>query len=129
MENKLDFKTVADAALNAVDNLLAEWLPSGKYKGHEFFALNPTRADKHLGSFAVNTHSGAWADYATNDAGGDLVSLYAYLFCNGRQGDALKAVAERLRIGKFRSGRKEGMGRRAENGQVETRKVAAYCAV
>lgn len=101
MENKLDFKTVADAALNAVDNLLAEWLPSGKYKGHEFFALNPTRADKHLGSFAVNTHSGAWADYATNDAGGDLVSLYAYLFCNGRQGDALKAVAERLRIGNF----------------------------
>ena len=101
MENKLDFKTVADAALNAVDNLLAEWLPSGKYKGHEFFALNPTRADKHLGSFAVNTHSGAWADYATNDAGGDLVSLYAYLFCNGRQGDALKAVAERLRFGIF----------------------------
>ena len=101
MENKLDFKTVADAALNAVDNLLAEWLPSGKYKGHEFFALNPTRADKRLGSFAVNTHSGAWADYATNDAGGDLVSLYAYLFCNGRQGDALKAVAERLRIGNF----------------------------
>ena len=26
MENKLDFKTVADAALNAVDNLLAEWM-------------------------------------------------------------------------------------------------------
>lgn len=99
--NKLDFKGVADAALNSVDNLLSEWLPGGKYKGHEFFALNPTRADKSLGSFAVNTHSGAWADYATGDAGGDLVSLYAYLFCGGKQGDALRQVAERLRIGGF----------------------------
>lgn len=99
--NKLDFKSVADAALNAVDNLLAEWLPGGKYKGHEFFALNPTRADRHLGSFAVNTHSGAWADYATDDAGGDLISLYAYLFTHGNQGDALRAVAERLNIGGF----------------------------
>ena len=99
--NKLDFKTVADAALVAADNLLAEWLPGGKYKGHEFFALNPTRADRHLGSFAVNTHSGAWADYATNDAGGDLISLYAYLFTGGNQGDALRAVAERMNIGGF----------------------------
>lgn len=98
---KLDFKSVADAALNAADNLLAEWLPGGKYKGHEFFALNPTRADRHLGSFAVNTHSGAWADYATGDAGGDLISLYAYLFTNGNQGDAFRAVADRLNIGNF----------------------------
>lgn len=99
--NKLDFKTVADAALNAADNLLAEWLPGGRYRGHEYFALNPTRADKHLGSFSVNTHSGAWADHATGDAGGDLVALYAYLFTSGKQGDALRAVADRLRIGGF----------------------------
>lgn len=99
--NKLDFKTVADAALNAADNLLAEWLPGGRYRGHEYFSLNPTRADKHLGSFSVNTHSGAWADHATGDAGGDLVALYAYLFTSGKQGDALRAVADRLRIGGF----------------------------
>ena len=40
--DKLDFKNVASAALAAADNLLAEWLPSGRYKGHEFYALNPT---------------------------------------------------------------------------------------
>lgn len=99
--NKLDFKTVADAALAAADNLLAEWLPGGKYKGPEFFALNPTRADRHLGSFAVNTHSGAWADYATDDKGGDLISLYAYLFTGGNQGEAFRAVSDRLNLGGF----------------------------
>ena len=99
--DKLDFKNVASAALAAADNLLAEWLPSGRYKGHEFYALNPTRADKHLGSFVVNTHTGQWSDFATGDSGGDLISLYAYCFTNGNQGEALKAVAERLRIGDF----------------------------
>ena len=90
--NKLDFQSVAAAALGAVDSLLSEWLPGGKYKGHEFFALNPTRADKSLGSFAINTNTGEWSDYATGDAGGDLISLYAYLFCSGKQGDAFRAV-------------------------------------
>lgn len=99
--DKLDFKNVASAALAAADNLLAEWLPSGRYKGHEFYALNPTRADKHLGSFVVNTHTGQWSDFATGDSGGDLISLYAYCFTNGNQGEAMKAVAERLRIGDF----------------------------
>ena len=99
--DKLDFKNVASAALAAADNLLAEWLPSGRYKGHEFYALNPTRADKHLGSFVVNTHTGQWSDFATGDSGGDLISLYAYCFTNGNQSEAMKAVAERLRIGDF----------------------------
>ncbi len=99
--NKLDFQSVAAAALGAVDSLLSEWLPGGKYKGHEFFALNPTRADKSLGSFAINTNTGEWSDYATGDAGGDLISLYAYLFCSGKQGDAFRAVSERLNIGGF----------------------------
>ena len=98
---KLDFEKVAAAALAAADNLLAEWLPGGKYKGHEYFALNPTRADRSLGSFAININTGAWADYATGDAGGDLISLYAYLFCSGRQRDAFRAVAERLDVGGF----------------------------
>jgi|GEM_PF-350339 hypothetical protein len=98
--DKIDFKAVAQAALGAADSLLAEWLPEGRYKGAEFFALNPTRSDKHLGSFTVNTHTGMWADYATGDRGGDLVSLYAYL--NGvSQGDAARALSERLRLGNF----------------------------
>lgn len=99
--NLLDFKEIADSALGYVDGLLAEWLPSGKYDHHEYVALNPMRADKNLGSFRVNTRTGEWADFATGDKGGDLVSLYAYLFCANKQGEALKALAERLRIGNF----------------------------
>ena len=32
------------------------------------------------GSFSVSITTGVWADFATDDRGGDLVSLYAYLF-------------------------------------------------
>jgi hypothetical protein len=42
-------------------------------------ALNPRRADCRLGSFKVNLNTGRWADFATGDRGGDLISLLAYL--------------------------------------------------
>ena len=100
MSQSIDFATISSAALGAVDNLLAEWLPSGRYDGHEFVALNPTRADKKLGSFRINTRSGQWADFATGDKGGDLIDLYAYLYsCNTAQ--AARAIAERLSLGNF----------------------------
>lgn len=65
-------------ALNA-EQLVPVWLPQGKQDGEEWVALNPRRADKHLGSFRINLKTGLWADFATGDKGGDLVSLYAYL--------------------------------------------------
>ena len=38
-------------------------------------AFNPRRADRHLGSFQINVRTGKWADFATGDRGGDLISL------------------------------------------------------
>ncbi|ULJ67891.1 DUF5906 domain-containing protein [Wielerella bovis] len=99
--NDLDFKTVAAAALAEIDSLLAEWLPNGKYDGHEYVALNPNRADKRLGSFRINLNNGLWSDFACDAKGKDLIDLYAYLFCGGKKGQALRDVAERLRIGNF----------------------------
>ena len=100
MSQSIDFATISSVALSSVDNLLAEWLPSGRYDGHEFVALNPTRADKKLGSFRINTRSGQWADFATGDKGGDLIDLYAYLnSCNTAQ--AARSIAERLSLGGF----------------------------
>lgn len=56
------------------------WLPDGRQQGDEWIALNPTRDDKKPGSFSVNLQTGAWSDFAYDDArGNDLVSLYAYL--------------------------------------------------
>lgn len=94
----IDFSTVASAALGMAEQLLAEWLPDGKLAGGEWTALNPTRADGRAGSFKVNIRTGAWSDFATGDAGGDLVSLYAYLFTGGKQGDAARAVAKRCGV-------------------------------
>jgi hypothetical protein len=47
-------------------------------------ALNPTRSDRHLGSFRINLSTGRWADFATGDGGRDVVSLAAYLARLGR---------------------------------------------
>ncbi len=95
---RIDFKAIAEAALGQAEQLVIEWLPDGKPSGSEWVALNPTRSDSKPGSFSVNRNTGAWSDFATGDKGGDLVSLYAYLFTHGRQKDAAKELAERLGI-------------------------------
>lgn len=94
---RVDIRRVAGAALASIDTLLPEWLPGGRRDGHEFKALNPTRADDKIGSFSVNLNSGAWGDFATDDKGGDLVSLYAYI--KGlTQLQAAKSLAQQLGV-------------------------------
>lgn len=88
----IDFKAVAAAALADSERLVTTWLPGGKRSGDEYFPLNPRRADKSPGSFAINLANGTWADFASDDRGGDLVSLYACLN-NCSQTDAAAAVA------------------------------------
>ena len=95
--SKIDFKAIASAALSRADSLLRQWLPDGKRDGHEYKALNPTRADSKLGSFSINLNTGAWADFATGDQGGDLVSLYAFLH-GLDQPKAAREVAELVGI-------------------------------
>lgn len=92
---RIDFKQVAEAARNALDGLVSSWLIDGRCDGHEWVARNPTRSDAKSGSFKVNLRTGAWADFATDDKGGDAISLYAYLF-GGSQLEAAQAVADQL---------------------------------
>ncbi|MFI5165001.1 MAG: hypothetical protein ACHQQS_00105 [Thermoanaerobaculales bacterium] len=75
--------------------LLHRWLPGGHREGREWVALNPTRVDHHLGSFRINLDTGRWADFATNDRGGDPISLLAYLN-NCSQLDAAHDLAAML---------------------------------
>jgi len=71
--------------------LLKKLLPSRKLEKHEYIALNPTRNDKRAGSFRINVMTGKWADFATGDKGGDIISLWAYV--NGTiQIDAARAL-------------------------------------
>lgn len=65
--------------LRQVELLLNCWLPDGRVEGAEYVALNPKRLDRRLGPFRVNMPTGAWGDFATDAAGGDLISLAAYL--------------------------------------------------
>ena len=58
---------------------IRDWLPNGREDNGEWVALNPTREDKTAGSFKVNLRTGAWIDNATDDRGGDAISLYAFL--------------------------------------------------
>lgn len=88
-----DFRGTAVHALAQVDAVLAHWLPDGKISGSEYQARNPTRDDKRPGSFSVNINTGQWGDFATDDRGGDLISLIAYL--DGiTQGEAETRLAE-----------------------------------
>lgn len=94
---EFDFERVARGALQSIDAVLARWVPDGKRQGHEYVALNPVRNDQRTGSFSVNINTGAWADFATGDKGGDLIALVAYT--DGiKQAEACKRLAEFLRI-------------------------------
>jgi hypothetical protein len=94
---RLDFAAINRAALSALPALLARWLPGGHYRGAEYVARNPRRADHRPGSFSVNTRTGKWGDFATGDKGGDPISLAAYLSGTG-QAEAARALAEMLGV-------------------------------
>jgi hypothetical protein len=95
MSRRIDFDAVNAAARAALPALLRRWLPDGKQMGREYVAKNPTRADRRLGSFKVNLNTGKWADFASGDSGGDVVSLAAYLSDTG-QGEAARRLADML---------------------------------
>ena len=97
MNDRIDFRGIAQAALADVHGVLAEWLPGGRMHGAEYVATNPTRGDERPGSFSINTHTGAWSDFASGDKGGDLVALVAYLErCD--QADAARVLGPRYGI-------------------------------
>lgn len=76
---KIDFIYLNFQIKPYILQLLMQLLPGGKLENREYVALNPTRSDQHLGSFRINTFTGKWADFATNDKGGDFISLWAYV--------------------------------------------------
>ena len=93
---KIDFQFVADAAVRQIHSLLARWLPGGQESSGEYKVTNPTRKDRSAGSFSVRVtgaKAGSWGDFATDDAGKDLISLYAYVYGSRNQAEAARAVA------------------------------------
>lgn len=98
MKAPLDFDLVNRSALAVLPAVLGRILPNGKTVAGEYVVLNPTRADRRAGSFKVNMLSGRWADFATGDKGGDVVSLVAYLE-GVTQAKAGRLLSEMLGLG------------------------------
>ena len=96
-QHRLDFEGIGRVALANAHEVLRRWLPDGRLEGDEWVAINPRRADHRRGSFKVNVDTGKWADFATGDAGGDLVSLAAYL-AGVSQGEAVRELANMLGV-------------------------------
>ena len=93
----MKFSELNARLLPSFATLVTQWLPSGKRMGEEWVALNPTRNDNKAGSFRINMNTGKWADFATNDNGGDPISLYAYLH-NLDQKDAADQLAGHMGV-------------------------------
>ena len=91
------FAAVNGAARVNAARVVAAMLPDGRREGREWVARNPRRSDKSPGSFKVNLATGRWADFATGDSGGDLVSLAAYL-AGCSQGEAATRLGAALGV-------------------------------
>jgi len=75
----INFELVKELALDCLDSILEHWLPDGERRGRQYVPYNTLRDDAELGSFQINTENGIWMDFATDDKGGDPISLVAYL--------------------------------------------------
>ncbi|MFM9863333.1 MAG: hypothetical protein ACKVRO_06975 [Micropepsaceae bacterium] len=93
----VDFHRINAVALTNLEPILARWLPNGRRRFREYTARNPTRNDRTAGSFRINLTTGRWADFATGDKGGDVISLAAYLH-RLNQREAAKHLAVMLNI-------------------------------
>ena len=69
------FTAINSAALPRLEALCARWLPGGKRIGAEW-TCGSLRGEPGR-SCKVNLRTGRWADFATGERGGDVVSLAA----------------------------------------------------
>jgi putative DNA primase/helicase len=71
----IQFTALAEALLASADRLVPLWLPDGDQQGHEYKCASLSGGKGS--SCSVNLTNGRWADFASDEQGGDLLSLYA----------------------------------------------------
>lgn len=74
------FADIKIALEDKIESLVRELVPDGHKNGKYWIGKNPTRADRHGGSFwvLIGRNPGVWRDEATGD-GGDVISLVQYV--------------------------------------------------
>lgn len=91
MADQPDFEGLARELVSDARNILPRWLPGGRLNGREYCCGN-LRGEPG-DSLRVNVNTGMWADFAGNDKGGDLISLYAAI--EGiKNGEAFRRLSE-----------------------------------
>jgi hypothetical protein len=90
---RIDFETIRTVALRNAIEICELNLPGGRVVGAEYVVKNPKRADRHAGSFKVNIRTGRWADFATNERGGDLIALVAWRYDLSQSEAALRLAS------------------------------------
>lgn len=92
MSGNIDFSFIARHALAQSTSILQRLFPMGRLEGHEYRVgdLNGNKPGKK-GSLSININTGMWADFATGQSGGDLISLLA-----ARDGMSQKDAAEEI---------------------------------
>lgn len=95
---QLDFKQIAARALEQIEAICLHWLPAGKKAGPEWeIGDRHGTPGKSLKVHLSGGKAGMWSDFSTDDKGGDLVSLVA--FVDGcTQLDAARKLAQFLGI-------------------------------
>jgi len=93
-----DFSLVGRVALDSIHTLLQEWFPNGVKEGSEYcVGSRAGEAGQSLRVRLTGDKAGVWSDFSDGAAGGDLISLYAFIH-DLKPGQACKALAERLSI-------------------------------
>jgi len=91
----INFRALALELLAMADSLVPMWLSGGKRNGHEWVC--GSLSGEAGGSCSINLVTGAWADFSSDEKGGDLVSLYAAI--NGlSMGKAAVELAQQYRL-------------------------------
>lgn len=88
---ELDFAGLAGVLLARWEQFLPTWVPGGKLIGREYTAGSVRGGPGN--SFSFNTQKGYWADFATDERGGDMIALYA-ANQNISNGEAAKRLAD-----------------------------------
>lgn len=86
----INFRALAEALLAMADQVVPQWLPGGKRRRHEWVCGSLQGGEGE--STSVNLNTGKWADFAADQQGGDLLSLYAAIHALD-QGKAAVACA------------------------------------
>ena len=93
--NPIDFDEINAKLMGNIEAHCHEWLPGGKVKGGSYRIGG---IDGSIGSsMSINLRTGQWYDHATEDKGGDLISLYAATN-NLTQGEAASELQDTVNI-------------------------------